>query len=175
MEYIIIFIVLGAIIFAVLNIAVGKKKSQEKINSFTRSFNRSTENTSALVNTTFNKVKKSIEKKISKSYLTGCSWIITNEPNENVLFTFRNNNELLITTNGIVKRAEYELIIDNNSILITKDNITEHYNILNVKNDFLFLNKVSTNSILSLANNTKFKDEIKSVVNKYAKEIYNLN
>ncbi|EKF54630.1 hypothetical protein I215_11184 [Galbibacter marinus] len=179
MEYIIILIILviilGAIIFAIWNIAVGKQKSQEKINNFTRNFNKSTENTSALVNTTFNKTKKSIEKKISKSYLTGCSWIITNEPNDNILFTFRNNNELLITTNGIVKRAEYELIIDNNSILITKDNVTEHYNIVNIKNDFLFLNMVSSNSILFLANNTKFKDEIKSALNRYAKEIYNLN
>ena len=124
MEYIIILIILGAIIFAIWNIAVGKKKSQEKINNFTRNFNKSTENTSALMNTTFNKAKKSIEKKISKSYLTGCSWIITNEPNDNVLFTFRTNNELLITTNGIVKRAEYELIIDNNSISVSYTHLT---------------------------------------------------
>lgn len=162
MEYIIFLILGGAVIFAVWTIAVGEKKSQEF-----------TENTSALLSTTLNKAKKSIEKKISNSYLTGCSWIITNDINEHVLFTFRNNNELLITTDGVVKRAEYELIIDNNSILITKDNLTEHYNIVNVKNDFIFLNKVSTNSLLFLANHTKFKDEIKSVVNTYAKEIYN--
>lgn len=153
----------------------GKAKFSRKINNFNRSFNKSTGNTTALVSTTLVKVKKTIESKISKSYLTGCSWIITNEPNDNILYTFRNNNELLITTNGIVKRAEYELIIDNNSILITKDNITEHYDILNVKNELLFLSKVSTNSILFLANNTKFKDAIKSAVNKYAEEIYYLN
>jgi len=35
---------------------------------------------------------------------------------------------------------------------------------VNVKNDFLFLNKLSSNTILSFANQTKFKDELKSAI-----------
>jgi len=174
MELIFILLAIAVIYFLVWEKRVGKQKSEQEINKFTRRFNETAGSTSELVSNSFNKAKKSIEKSVSKSYLTGCSWIVTNEVNTNLLYTFRNNNELLITTNGNVKRAHYELIIDNNSILITKDNITEHYNIVIVKNDFLFLNKVSSNTILFLANQTKFKDEIKSALNERAKQIYSL-
>ena len=95
-----------------------------------------------------------------------------NEINDDVLYTFLNNNELLITINGYVKRANYELIIDNNSILITIDNITQHYNLINMRNDFLILNKVSSDEILFFANQTKFKDELKSIVYKDVRELY---
>ena len=89
-----------------------------------------------------NKIKKAAERSISKTYLVGCSWIlVNNEEDESVLYTFRSNNELLITKNGLVKRFQYEIIIDNNSILITDNNITEHFEIVNIQDDFLFINK----------------------------------
>lgn len=131
-----------------------------------------TEQSAALVNSSYNKAKKSIEKTISKSYITNCSWILTNEVDDDILYTFLNNNELLITTNGFVKRVNYELIIDNNSILITADGITQHYNLVNMRNDYLLLNKVSSNEILFFANQTKFKDELKAIVYKKARELY---
>ena len=70
-----------------------------------------TERSAALLNSSISKAKKSIEKTISKSYITNCSWILTNELNDNVLYSFLNNDELLITTNGIVKKANYQIII----------------------------------------------------------------
>jgi len=117
------------------------------------------------------KAKKSIDKSISKSFITGCSWALTNDVNNHVLYTFKNNGELLITTNGNVIRASYELIIDNNSVLITKDNNTEHYNIVHREDDFLFLNKVSTNILLTLVNQTKIKDGLKNRVKKIAQQM----
>lgn len=92
--------------------------------------------------------------------------------NDNILYTFLNNNELLITTNGFVKRANYELIIDNNSILITIDGIIQYYNLVNMRNDYLLLNKVSSNEILFFANQTKFKDELKAIIYRNARELY---
>ena len=41
-----------------------------------------------------------------------------------------------------------------------------------MRDDFLFMNKVSTNEILFFANQTKFKDELKSIVYKQAQDLY---
>lgn len=124
-----------------------------------------------------NKAMKFAEKKISTSYLTNCTWQLMNEREENILYIFRNNNELLISNNGIIERAIFEYIVDNNSILITQNAITELYFIVLVKDDFLFLNKTSTNKLLYFANQTKFKDWLKSEILKRVEQIikeYNL-
>ena len=107
-----------------------------------------TEQSASLVNTSISKAKKSVEKSLSKSYLTSCSWLLNNDLGNNILYTFLNNNELLITTNGSVKKGSYQLIVDNNSILITIDGLILHYNIVNIKNDFLYLNKIASNEVL---------------------------
>ena len=120
-----------------------------------------TEQSASLVNTSISKAKKSVEKSLSKSYLTSCSWVLNNELGNNILYTFLNNNELLITTNGSVKKGSYQLIVDNNSILITLDGLILHYNIVNIKNDFLYLNKIASNEVLVFFNNTKIKDKLK--------------
>ncbi|WP_372744140.1 hypothetical protein [Lutibacter sp.] len=117
-----------------------------------------------------NKVKKRVNQKISNAYITGCSWMLINESKTSILYTFRNNNELLITTNGIVEKCTYELIVDNQSILITKQNLTEHFIIINAKNDFLFISKMSTNEILTFANFTKFKDSLLSTIKQEASQ-----
>jgi hypothetical protein len=128
-------------------------------------------NTKAYANMNYQKVKKSAEKHVSQSYLTGCSWILASEQYSNVLFTFRSDGELLVTTNGRVERCSYELIVDNNSLLITRDGETEHYMISQVYNDYLFLNKLSSDTIMVFANHTKFKDELKSAIYSRAKEL----
>ena len=117
------------------------------------------------VNSNITKLKKFAQRNVSKSYLTGCSWFLTAGTTDSILYTFRNNGDLLITTNGIVKKLEYEIFVDNNSILITKDGVMEHYTIVLVRDDFLFLNRLSSAKILTFANHTKFKDELKSVIN----------
>ncbi|MFA7444550.1 MAG: hypothetical protein WCY89_01260 [Flavobacteriaceae bacterium] len=121
------------------------------------------------------KIKKAIKTSqiaVSKSYLTGCSWILVNEEYRDVFYTFRSNEELLITTNGIVEKCPYELIVDNDTILITKNGITEHFFIFNDKDDFLFLRQLSSNEVLFFANQTKYKDELKATLLKIAKEYY---
>jgi len=112
------------------------------------------------------KAKKFAQKSISQSYLTGCTWIMLNENenDKNVFYTFRNNDQLLITTNGNVEKAKYEIIIDNNSLLIEKKDIIEHFNIVNFQDDYLILNKLSTEEYLVFANQTKYKDAIKENV-----------
>ena len=160
------------ILLIVIALIIWKYLPKENQKNIKRNIVNTTEQSAALVNSSYVKAKKTIEKTISKSYITNCSWILTNEINDDVLYTFLNNNELLITINGYVKRANYELIIDNNSILITIDNITQHYNLINVRNDFLILNKVSSDEILFFANQTKFKDELKSIVYKDVRELY---
>src|SRR5690606_7929199 len=118
-----------------------------------------------------NEIKKS-QMVISKSYLTGCSWILVNEEYQNVLYTFRSNEELLITVNGIVEKADYELIVDSDTILITRKDITEHFFIYKEKDDFLFLRRLSSDEVLFFSNKTKYKDELKSQLLKILKEHY---
>jgi len=121
------------------------------------------------------KIKKAIKNSqiaVSKSYLTGSSWILINEEYSNVLYTFRNNGELLITTNGIVERCLFELIVDSDTILITKNGITEHFFIFNDKDDFLFLRQLSSDQVLFFANQTKYKDELKATLLRIAKDHY---
>lgn len=132
----------------------------------TRSINNS--DTFHLLESQLTKLKKSSGRSITKSYLTGCSWLMVNNDDQSqILYTFRNNNELIITNNGDVDIANYELIVDNNSILIKFSSKTEHHTIVNVKDDFLFLNKFSTDKTLVFANYTKYKDELKSVLNQH--------
>jgi hypothetical protein len=124
-------------------------------------FDNTINNSEKIITHNIQKAKKYVEKKISLSYLTECTWALQNN-NLNILYTFRDNGELLVTTGGIVEKSSYELIIDNNSILISKNDITELYNIVNVQNDFLYLNRVSSNEILIFSNQTKYKDIVKS-------------
>jgi len=51
------------------------------------------------------------------------------------------------------------------------DGDTEHYMISQVYNDYLFLNKLSSDTIMVFANHTKFKDELKSTIYSRAKEL----
>ena len=60
--------------------------------------------------TSYKKIKKKSEIIISKSYLTGCNWYLENDLDEDIIYTFRNNDEILITKNGIVERRKYECL-----------------------------------------------------------------
>lgn len=170
---------LGLIISVIQGI-IWLTQSDEKFNEkhgITRQNSTQTvvESSSAFINSNFEKAKKYTQKKISKSYLTGCTWILASDTS-NIQYTFRDNNELLISNGGIVEKKTYEIIVDNNSILISDDSKTELMNIVLVQNDFLFLNKVSDNKILRFANQTKFKDKVKSEFIKLANELeYQLN
>lgn len=177
MLLIIIVIIIGILIISffrgIQRINSGNFETDASTKEFAQDVIVSTSQSSDFIKTAIKKTQKSFEQRITKSNITGCSWVQTNDESANILYTFRTNNELLITTNGLVKKAEYEIIIDNNSILITKDNITEHYNLVIFKSDFLFLNKISSDYVIILANQTKFKDEIKTNLNKKARQSQN--
>lgn len=154
--------------------------SRKNINDLLNNVSDVANQSSDFINSNFNKARKSVEQSVTKSYITGCSWMQINELTTNVVYTFRSNNQLLVTVNGNVTRKEFELLVDNNSVLISHNNLTEHFNLVNVKNDFLFLNKFSSEEVIVLANQTKFKDEMKSTLNIQAKqykdyEIFELN
>lgn len=167
----IIAILIGIIIVFLVQMTQKFKRSYQ-LKESERSVEELLRTTGSLVDSQIKKAKKFIQRNISRSYLTGTTWILSNDYTANILFTFRNSGELLITRNGIVERAQYELIVDNNSILISAQGVTEHYAIINIYDDFFFLNKISTNSILVFANQTKFKDEVKQIINQHAKELY---
>lgn len=170
MEFIFTTIAILILVFSIMRLTLGKERSDRTVRTISENLKTPAEQSSAYINSNLKKAQKAIERSISKSYLVGCSWIKTNDETANVLYTFRSNDELLITVNGIVERAIYELIVDNNSILITRKNITEHYNMVNVENDFLFLNKVFSDSVIVLANQTKFKDLVKAQINDQARQ-----
>ncbi|WP_298776644.1 hypothetical protein [uncultured Empedobacter sp.] len=143
---------------------MNKKKTGKNSNYIDETMN--------FTNHSLKKIKKGIEKEISKSYITGKSWaLLEDKSNDSFLFTFINNGDLLMTINGIVKHGAYELIVDNNSILMTINGITEQYDILNIKDDYIFLYKISTNENMTLVNRTKLKDGLKKnleVVNDFS-------
>jgi len=120
MEFIITAVFVIAIIlfirWAILNVSKTAKKSYDTAKTSNSQMGSFIRNSESMVNSQYNKVKKYAQRNISKSYLTGCTWILSNELSKNILYTFRNNGELLITTNGIVEKAKYEIIIDNNTL-----------------------------------------------------------
>ena len=154
------------LIFVVKYIFFNKKKSQQFESS--TNFDNVINTSKSVIENNITKVKKIAEQNISKSYITNYNWLLINDSDENIIYTFRNNNELLITKNGIVEKGTYELIVDNNSILITRNDIIEHYNIINQKNDFLTIQLLSTDKILIFANQTKYKDYLKSQLKELA-------
>ena len=120
--------------------------------------------TKEFINTEMDNVKRSISKKFNEQKLTGCTWMVVNDLDDDTLYTFRAKNQLIITTNGNVKWAKYELIVENDSIIISKDELDEHFNMQIIDDEFLFLNKVSTKDWLLLANKSKFVGESKSEI-----------
>ncbi len=114
----------------------------------------------------FLKAKKNIEKQISKTYLTGYLWVLLNNSDDFVLYTFKGNGELMITKNGEVKIASYDLLSDNQSIIIKGDKI-EHFEISFAKNNLLLLLKLGTNDSLFFGNYTKFKNKSIEYIDSY--------
>lgn len=112
------------------------------------------------------RAKKNIEKQISKTYLTGYSWVLLNGSDDFVLYTFKGNGELMITKNGDVKIASYDLLSDNQSIIIKGDKI-EHFEISLAKNNLLLLSKLGKDEPLLFGNYTKFKNKSLEYIDSY--------
>ena len=164
---VIIFVIYLAMTYVIRIRGVSSYRVQAKGNS-TDKFLKNTED---LIASQLIKVKKKAQIVVSKSFLTKINWILLNEE-QNILYMFTSDNELLITKNGNLTRLKYKLIVDNNSIIISDHDNEKLYNIHHEKNDFLFLNLVSTNDILIFANQTKYKDEMKKSIREIALKYY---
>lgn len=103
------------------------------------------------------KIQQSYSKAVTKNFLTGGNWLQENT-SESIFYTFRGNDELLITVNGIVKKAKYEFIIDNNSIIISQNGISKMFVLENSKDDYLYLKDLNKNEVLTFVNQTKVKN-----------------
>ena len=121
------------------------------------------EKTEDLISKNYNHLKKTTEIKLAKTFLIGANWILlSDEENDEIIYIFRSNNDLVLSNNGFVEMQRYEFITDNNSLLITnKQNVTELFNIINIKDDLLIIKRKSNNTFLFFLNNTKVKDYVK--------------
>ena len=151
-----ILILLGLILFAAYILHLKNRKTDSKIGLNPE--NKKSDLTDT-IQFGIDKVKKFTEKKITEQYLLSGNWQLDSEE-KNIIFTFRNNGELLITENGIVKKVKFEFIINNNSLIITENDISKMYVIENLKNDLLLMKSLSDNNILCFYNQTKLKDKI---------------
>lgn len=118
--------------------------------------------TADLISKNFNQLKKSTEIKLAKTFLIGANWILLSDnQNDEIIYIFRSNNDLVISNNGFVEIQRYDFITNNNTLLITnKEKTTELYDIVNFKDDLLIIKRKSNNSYLFFINTTKVKEYI---------------
>ena len=159
---ILIFIIVIFFIYLILNYFIRIKNApRHRVEMNGSSTDKFLKNTEELIEANYIKLKKKAQIIISQSLLTDTNWILINS-NNNIIYTFKSNNELLVTIGGNVERMNYELIVDNNTIIIGNKNSEKLYQIYHEKNNFIFLNLMFTNDVLLFANYTKFKDNLKS-------------
>ena len=94
------------------------------------------------------------------------------DEDKELLYTFQHNDEIIFTDKVSVTKGTYEIIVDNNTILITRNGITENFELIVESQHFLFLKKFFSDDIMMFANYTKYKDFLKEEVKKQAKEEY---
>lgn len=132
--------------------------------------------TESLISTNYSNIKKNTDIRIARTNLFGANWLLLNDDESNeTLYIFRTNDDLVISKNGLVHKNKFEFITDNNSLLITdENNITELFNIVNIKDDILIINRKSNGSFFYFINGTKIKDYVKSeLLNKLRNEYSN--
>ena len=115
-----------------------------------------------MISKNFNQLKKSTEIKLAKTFLIGANWILLSDnQNDEIIYIFRSNNDLVVSNNGFVEIQRYDFITNNNTLLITnKEKTTELYDIVNFKDDLLIIKRKSNNSYLFFINTTKVKEYI---------------
>lgn len=95
------------------------------------------------------KAKSKSDQSIRVFDLTKKTWLLRSNMPSQVLYTFKENNQLFITTDGIVEKCSYEYLTNQNNLLIHKSGITEFYKVLKVRNELLELYKIFTKETLS--------------------------
>lgn len=156
METLIIFCILIAVILFMISTKL-KSMPDDQLTPENKKFLKAENNLKDTVQIGYDRIKKAAQKKVTEQYLFGGNWLLDNE-SLNLIFTFRNGGELLITEDGIVKKGQFEFIVDNNSIIITADGISKMFHIENIKNNVFILKDLSDNNLLIFYNQTKIKD-----------------
>ena len=146
-----------------LNRVKEEKDSVEKLNTSINNFSNFSKE---YLSKKYQRFEKNAEIQNSLANIKGANWTLIDEEETDVTYIFRDNEQLLISNDGVVTKAKYEFIIDNNSLLITQNNVTEIFNIVLLKDDLFFISKFSSNIILHFANKTKFKDFVKKTLYK---------
>jgi hypothetical protein len=116
------------------------------------------------------KITQIIDKKditLAKNKLINTSWLKMNTGYSKITYSFQNNKELIISIDGDGVRAKWEFMIDNDSLIIEKENI-EVFNCQIIHDEFLVLNKDNTTLLEIYGNLSKFKsNQEKEVQSKF--------
>ena len=165
----IVLVVVGVFILIILWPNKNSKKQNEISKSVIdkRKSNYQSSPSDNFLEMNLSKIQKSIKKQINKSYLTGVSWILLNSEDNLVLYTFKNSGELMITNEGDVRIASYDMLNDNQSIII-RDISIEHFEIKLAKDNLLLLSKFGkSDNVLLFGNYTKFNNKSKRYIEGY--------
>lgn len=129
-----------------------------------------------LVKPKVNSIRRKGNNYFVEDSLTNYNWTLLNDTEYNeITYIFRKGGELLVSKDGDIERWQYELIVDNYSILLTNVDKTEIYSVLVLQDDFLMLNKYSKEEILYFVNKAKFQYFVKEEVLLQAKKTLEVN
>ena len=92
------------------------------------------------------KIKNSALNYVDLNLVTDKSWFLVSEENtKKIIYIFKPNGKLILSSNGDVERANWEILIHaTNSILIENDKKSELFNVVFINNDYLILQKDGT-------------------------------
>lgn len=111
------------------------------------------------------KIQRFSQKLDNLSLLTNQHWVILDDiTNNKIVLIFRNNGELLISTNGIVSKGKWEFL-GNNTLLIDQNNTCFLYKHGFFDENILALKIDGENEFSFLINETKFEGELNSLRN----------
>lgn len=105
----------------------------------------------------FYKFKTVGKKLINSRIIEDTAWILLDDSEQKVLYLFKKNNEFFLSTDGNLKKGRWQLVVDQESLIIELTDLSELYNIFILENNFLIIQKDGTNLYNILANYTKFK------------------
>jgi len=119
----------------------------------------------------FEKVLTQADLQVSKSKLEGSQWIKAESGHSRVLYSFMKDKRLVISTDGEGSEAEWEFLVDNDSLLIKADALTV-FNCHIVFDEFMILNKDNTDEFELYANFSKYKNASSSIAESNFKRLF---
>ena len=93
------------------------------------------------------------------SILVDENWFVsTDDPSEQKIFVFWNNNDLLVSTNGVVERGRWDYIDNAKSLLIEFGDSMISYNRVFIDDKVLLLKQDGSDEIMILSNENMLID-----------------